>query len=668
MKKVLDIPETLCYTDVAVNESGCLEGDLSMNRQPNNNTKITALYERLSRDDELQGPSNSILNQQQMLEDYARRNGFTNIQHYTDDGISGTRFDRPGFVKMMDDIEAGNVGIVLCKDTSRLGRDYLRVGLFMETLRQKGVRLIALGDNVDTDKGEDDFLPFRNIMSEWYARDTSRKIKASVRARGMNGRHTSSHALYGYVKSDTDKNQWVIDPEAADIVRRIFRMTLEGFGPYKIASRLESEKVFCPSYYFAQKGLGNYKSKDFSNPYMCHGSTVVDILSRLEYMGHMVNFKTFKVNFKDKNRQSMPADQQVVFEDKHEAIIDPETWETAQRIRQNTKRRRMTLGEPHILTGLLYCADCGAKLYNERTYTEGKIKGNYICSNNQRHKTNHCTPHRISTEVVYDLVLETLRSISAYARENEAEFVQRVHETFSTQQAGTEKAQRKKLSASQRRHSDLDKLIQRVYEDFVAERISENRFKVLSAEYEQEQTNLTQIISELQAEIHSVEDSSSRAERFLELTSRYTDFTELTAPMLNEFVQQVIVHERAMRWSRWTTQKVEIHLNFIGHFPLPTHESEESQEPDLDQERREKNREYSRDYYRRRRANGGKPLTPEDTRTPEQKAEDEAVRREEMKLYQREYQREWQRDKARKKREAKAAGRAALTEVASSNE
>ena len=297
----LEIPVAVCYAMDAVNEGGCLKGE-PMDRQPINK-EITAMYERLSRDDELQGPSNSIKNQKAMLEEYAARNGFRNIRHWTNDGWSGTRFDRPGLIQLMDEIEAGNVKTLLVKDTSRIGRDHLRVGLFLETLRQKGVRLIAVGENIDTDMGEDDFMPFRSIINEWHARDTSRKVKAIYKSKGMSGKHTASHALYGYIKSPDDKNQWLIDPDAAEVVRRVFRMTLYGFGPYQIAATLESEKIQSPSYYLAQKGMGNSKNKIHTDPYRWWGTTVCYILERREYTGCMVNFKTFKNSFKDKQRK-----------------------------------------------------------------------------------------------------------------------------------------------------------------------------------------------------------------------------------------------------------------------------------------------------------------------------------------------------------------------------
>lgn len=655
MKKTLDKPAAPWYTGVAVNEGGCLEG-ATMDRQPNDRA-ITAAYERLSRDDDLQGPSNSIRNQQAMLEDYASRHGFAELVHYTDDGISGTRFDRPGFVRMMDDIEAGKIRVVLCKDTSRLGRDYLRVGLFMETLRQKGVRLIALGDNVDTANGEDDFLPFRNIIHEWYARDASRKIKAIYKSKGMNGRHTASHAVYGYVKSGEDKNQWVIDPEAAAVVRRIFRMTIEGIGPCQIASTLESEKVPSPSYYLAQKGMGNGKNRAYDDPFRWHGTTVGYILERLEYMGHMVNFKTFKANFKDKRRQFAAAEDWVVFEGKHEAVIDPETWETANRIRHNARRRRPnSLGAPNPLTGLMYCSDCGAKLYNVRGMGKnGKWRDSYLCSTSRK-RAESCTPHTVNTATVNELVLAVLRAVSEYARGNEAGFTRQVNEMFSSQQAGSIKAKRRKLNADRKRRDELDTLIQRVYEDMVAGRITEKRFEVLSKEYEREQAELERAAVELQTEVDSFEDSAERAERFLELTRRYRDFTELTVPMLHEFVRRIEVCERAERHKRFTAQKIKIYLNFIEDYAPPANpDAPEAEVPDPGQAERERKRKYYGEYYRRRKENGGRPLTPEDTRAPEEIAADEAAKREKRKEYNREYQREYQRKKAREKREARPA-------------
>lgn len=341
--------------------------------------KITALYERLSHDDELQGESNSISNQKKILEEYAQRNGFSNFVHFTDDGISGLRFDRPGFVQMLDEIQAGNVDAVIIKDMSRIGRDYLRVGLYMETMRERGVRFIAINDGVDTAKGDDDFTPFRNIMNEWYVRDCSRKIKSVYQAKGMAGKHTSSTTPYGYLKSPTDKNQWIVDEEAAAVVRRIFKMTLDGLGPYRIACVLSEEKIPIPGYHMAQHGAGLHQRKVFDDPYRWGSSTICHILKKREYLGHTVNFKTRK-HYKDKKSHYVDESEWTIFENTHEPIIDKETFDNVQRIRANVKRYPDGWGEYHPLTGLLYCADCGSKLYVHRT-SNGRNIPKYVCGN-----------------------------------------------------------------------------------------------------------------------------------------------------------------------------------------------------------------------------------------------------------------------------------------------
>lgn len=336
---------------------------------------ITALYERLSRDDELQGESNSISNQKRMLMDFAKANDLPCPVHFTDDGISGTRFDRPGFMEMMDEVNKGNVGIICVKDMSRMGRDYLKVGQVMEMLRQKGVRLIAINDGVDTIKGDDDFTPFRNIMNEWYARDTSKKIKSVFRAKGNSGKHVASTCPYGYLKDEKDGNHWIVDEEAAEVVRRIFRLTIEGYGPYQITQILKNDKVEIPAVHMARFGQGLNKSKTFKDPYNWSSSTVVSILRKPEYLGHTVNFKTAK-HFKDKKSHYVSQDNWVIFENTQEPIIDQLTFDLVQKIRSNVRRYPDGWGEVHLLTGLMYCADCGAKMYVHRV-NNGKREPQY---------------------------------------------------------------------------------------------------------------------------------------------------------------------------------------------------------------------------------------------------------------------------------------------------
>ena len=335
------------------------------------NGKITPLYERLSHDDELQGESNSISHQKQMLEEYARRNGFPRPTHFTDDGISGTRFDRPGFTAMMEEVEAGHVEAVIMKDMSRLGRDYLKVGQIMEILRQKGVRLIAVNDGVDSARNDDDFTPFRNIMNEFFVRDTSRKIKSVFKAKGMTGKHLTGTVIYGYLW-DEKRERWIVDEEAAAVVCRIFAMTMDGHGPYQIAQQLTSAKVEIPAVHLARHGEGVNQNKTFKNIYGWGSSTIVNILKKREYLGHTVNFKTRK-HFKDKKSHYVDESEWTIFENTHEAIIDQETFDNVQRIRGNVRRYPDGWGEAHPLTGLTYCADCGGKMYVHRT-NNGKQK------------------------------------------------------------------------------------------------------------------------------------------------------------------------------------------------------------------------------------------------------------------------------------------------------
>ena len=541
---------------------------------------ITALYCRLSRDDELQGDSNSIINQKKILTNYAKQNGFKNLEYFVDDGWSGTNFERPSFQRMIAGVEQNNVGAVIIKDMSRIGRDYLRVGLYTEVLfREHNVHFIAVNDNVDSAKGDDDFTPFRNILNEWAARDTSRKVAAVYRAKGLEGKHIGNHPLFGYLHDPDDKNKWVIDEEAAEIIRRIFQMTIEGKGPYQIATILQKEKVLCPSYYLAQKGVGNNKNKDFPDPYRWWGTTIMYLLGRMEYMGHTVNFKTYKNSYKDRNRKTAPKENWVIFENTHEAIIDEETWQTAQRLRKTVRRVNKETQAPSRLTGLLYCADCGGKMYHERGVFKGKQRNNYVCSSYRKH-TSDCTMHHIRADVVEELILDTLKEISTFARKNEKEFIRLVTETSSIQQAETAKAHKKQITKKEKRAAELDNLIRKIYEDNVNGKLSDKRFEKLSAEYECEQEELEQSIAELQSELDSFEDSTTRADKFLELIHKYTSFEELTTPMLNEFVEKVIVYEREKKYRYKSTQRIDIYFNFVGMVELPGTNTEP--EPDSD--------------------------------------------------------------------------------------
>ncbi|MCL2774903.1 MAG: recombinase family protein [Oscillospiraceae bacterium] len=580
-------------------------------------TKITALYERLSRDDELEGESNSITNQKQILETYARQHGFTNCVHFTDDGVTGTSFNRPGLNAMLEEVKAGNIAVCIVKDQSRIGRDVLEVGLLKRTFEENNVRFIAANDNLDTANGFDIMSIFRDVFNEWYVADTSKKIKASARSRGSVGKPLSYNAIYGYVKSPDDKNVWLIDPEAADVVRKIFGMAFNGMGPYQIARNLSATKVEKPSAYFARtKGWIDSSSGE---PYAWNGGTVAAILKKPEYVGHTVNFRTRKESYKSRKFTYNPKEDWKIFEDTHPAIIDIETFETVQRLR-GTPRRADSCGEANPLTGLLYCANCGKKMYNSRQknthYDERrfgrvykhKVANFYICSTNSLSKgvfSEKCSQHYIRTEVVRELILDSIKNISDYVRENESVFVEKIRETSAIRQEETVKVSKRKFVQNERRIIELDKLFKKIYEDNATGRLNDRRFEQLSDEYEREQAELETQNAALQAEIDAFTANSVKADRFIEIVRRYTEFDVLTTPMLNEFVEKVIVHE-ADKSSGERVQEVYIVFNFIGRFDVPREEIPPTPEELAEQEKRReklaKQRESNRRWYERKKA------------------------------------------------------------------
>ena len=568
------------------------------------NEKITPLYERLSRDDELQGESNSISNQKQMLEDFARRNGLPNPTHFTDDGISGTRFDRPGFLAMMEEVEAGRVEAIVIKDMSRLGRDYLKVGQVMEILRQRGVRLIAINDGVDSLKGDDDFTPFRNIMNEFYARDTSRKIRSVFKSKGMSGKHLTGTVIYGYLW-DEKREHWLVDEEAAEVVRRIFSLTLEGYGPYQIACKLSADRIEIPVVHLARFNEGVNRSKPVKDPYGWGSSTIVNILKKREYLGHTINFKTRK-HFKDKKSHYVSEDEWTIFENTHEAIIDQQTFDLAQKIRSNVRRYPNGWGEAAPLTGLLYCADCGGKMYVHRT-NNGKRISQYTCSNYTKVPCGTLCPtqHRINESAVLTLVSDTLRAIAEYSRNDRTEFIHTVQETQVAQQSADISKKRRRLAAAQKRAGELEKLICKIYEDNALGKLPDARYRALDAQYAKEQDALEIEIAELEKAVTGYEQSQKSAEKFIALIDKYENFDTLTNTMLNEFVEKILVHERSRKGSQDTTQEIEIYFNFLGRYippalqpvPLTPEEQEELRKKEERKDRLHQN-------YLRRKANG----------------------------------------------------------------
>ena len=573
------------------------------------NEKITALYERLSRDDfgkddDQQRESNSISNQKAMLEEFAARQGFTNIVHFTDDGISGTCFDRPGFLAMMKEVEAGNVEYLCIKDMSRMGRDYLKVGQIMEILRQRGVRLIAINDGVDSARGDDDFTPFRNIMNEYYARDTSRKIRSTFQSKGKSGKHLTGTVIYGYLWNEA-RDQWLVDPEAADVVKRIFAMTIEGYGPYQIASKLKSEKVLIPSAYLAKHGEGVNKNKTFKDVYGWGSSTICNILEKREYLGHTINFKTRK-HFKDKKSHYVPEDEWTIFENTHEPIIDQQTFDLVQKIRGNVRRYPDGWGEAAPLTGLLYCADCGGKMYVHRT-NNGKRISQYTCSQYSKVPVGKLctTQHRINEDVVLSLVSEMLKAIAEYAKHDRAEFVRVVQEAQSSQQTAEVRKQRTRLATAKQRVSELEVLLCKIYEDNILGKLSDSRYATLDAQYEKEQSELTAEISVLEKAIKSYEKHEKDADRFIALIDKYENFDKLTIAMLNEFIEKILVHERDRKGSIQTTQEVEIYFNFVGRFVPPAFGEVELTPEELEEIRkREERKDRLHQNYLKRKASG----------------------------------------------------------------
>ena len=521
------------------------------------NEKITPLYERLSRDDELQGESNSISHQKQMLEEFARRNNLPNPRHFTDDGVSGTRFDRPGFLAMMEEVEAGRVEAIVIKDMSRLGRDYLKVGQVMEILRQRGVRLIAINDGVDSLKGDDDFTPFRNIMNEFYARDTSRKIRSVFKSKGMSGKHLTGTVIYGYLW-DEKREHWLVDEEAAEVVRRIFSLTMEGYGPYQISKLLSEAKVEIPAVHLARFDEGVNRTKPVKDPYGWGSSTIVSILKKREYLGHTVNFKTRK-HFKDKKSHYVDESEWTIFENTHEAIIDQETFDNVQRVRGNARRYPDGFGEAYPLTGLMYCADCGGKMYVHRTYN-GKRVPQYTCGQYGKYPIGSLCPtqHRIKAEAVLTLIADMLRTIAEYSRNDRAEFIRTVQETQAAQQTADISKKRKRLAAAQKRAGELERLICKIYEDNALGKLPDARYEALDAQYAKEQDALNAEITELEKAVTGYEQSRKSAEKFIALIDKYENFDTLTNIMLNEFVEKILVHERARKGSQDTTQEVEI--------------------------------------------------------------------------------------------------------------
>ena len=568
-----------------------------------------AAYIRLSYTDDHSSESDSVSNQRKLIENFVERNpDIEVVSEKIDDGYSGIIFDRPAFKEMMQDVTDGNINCVIVKDMSRIGRDYLQTGFYTEVFfREHGVHFIAIANSVDSDdQNSNEFAPFLNIMNEWYLRDLSRKQRTAIRVKGESGKPTTNCAIYGYKKKPGDKYSWYIDEEAAEVVRRIFRLTIEGKGPYDIARILYDDKVETPAVYFGKQNKGIWKSKEeFPNPYNWSGYIVGSILSKPEYMGHTVNFRSHKQSYKDKNPVMNPKEEWLIFEDTHEAIVDKETWELAQKLRK-TPRRHDTLGEANPLTGLLFCADCGAKMTNHRS--RGGTENNpypsdfYDCSSYtlaHQKRTHACSGHYIRTKALRELILETVRTASTFAITNPDEFMEKVRSASQIRQAEAAKETKRKLNKDRKRITELDNIIKKLYETFAVGRISDERFDSLLAEYETEQKALVASVAEAEQRLSCFEEDTDRAEQFLSLAKKYTDFSELTTTMINEFIDKIIVHSPE-KIDGDRVQEVEIYLKFIGRFDLP--EPELTAEEAKRQEQLRRHRIKSRERYQKIKA------------------------------------------------------------------
>lgn len=520
--------------------------------------KITALYCRLSQDDLLAGESNSITNQKEILLKYAKENGFPNPQFYVDDGWSGTSFQRPDFMRMVQDMEDGKIGIIVTKDLSRLGRDYLRTGEYIEIIFPEfDVRYIAINDAVDTAKSENELMAFKNIFNDWFARDTSKKIKAVFRAKGQSGKPLSTLPPYGYRKSEQDKHIWEIDDESAAIVRRIFHMCIEGFGPEQIAKKLSSEKVLIPIAYAISKGYiasGNYKY-----PTRWHDSTVVKILERMEYLGHTVNFKTHKKSYKNKKRVNNPRGEWMIFEHTHPAIITQHDFDLVQKLRQN-RRRKQKCEEINPFSGMVYCADCGASLYLCRARTQPKNQEHLKCSTYAKDQLE-CSAHYIRTVVLQELVLKELNKLLDTIHEHEGDFVQLAMERSAADHEDDLKKAKRTLHQNEKRIAELDKLFTRLYEDNVSGKITDERFTMMSKGYEEEQLRLKEEMAALTAFIKAKEQKTEDVTKFIGIVQKYEHITELTPEIMHELIERIVVHAPD-KSSGHRQQKVDIYFRF----------------------------------------------------------------------------------------------------------
>ncbi len=583
----------------------------------NDYSKITALYSRLSVGDEDRdgGESNSIQNQKKFLESYARQLKLTNIRHYIDDDESGRFFDRSAYSRMIEDVENGKIGVCIMKDMTRWGRDYLQVGNAMEIFRRNNVRFIAVNNGIDSEKPDTlEFAPFINIMSEWYAKDISKKVKTGIKTKGMSGKPIATEAPYGYVKDPDNKDFWIVDEEAAEVVRLIFRLFLDGKNRNQISVYLKNEQIPTPTFYMKDRGRGTAKSRTLNeeNRYKWNKATLTRILTRQEYCGDVVNFKTTK-HFRDKRNHYVDKSQWQITENVHAPVIDRTDFENVQRILENAPVKRPNGdGEIHPLSGLLFCKDCGAKMHIRIDYRNGGKRHVAFCSEYHKGKARNpkChSPHIMDADLLMQTVADVLKKIAEYSISNRADFEALVKKSLDVQQTDRTKKQQKRVPQIRARLEQIEKVLDKLYEDNALGAIPQDRYEQMSQKYSEEYYTLKAELAEIKEQLSAFENAGGRAQRFVKLTERYADFGELTPAILNEFISKIEVHERDQKRARYAIQHIGIYFNHIGRFENeltqlaePTEQEIKKMREEIEEAKKEKSRAYHREYSRAYRA------------------------------------------------------------------
>lgn len=542
-----------------------------------NQIKKTALYCRLSQDDGIEGDSNSIQNQKTILQKFAEDHHFPSPCFYVDDGFLGGNFQRPAFQQMISDMENGEIGIIVTKDLSRLGRNQLHTGLYIEErFPMFGVRYIAINDNVDTDSSEsNDLMPFKNLFNEWFIRDTSRKIRAVLKAKAERGERLGTRAPYGYRK-DPDTKKLIVDEEAAAIVRRIFAMCASGNGPSQIARILKKEQVLTPTMYAYTKYGMTHTGLDTQRPYHWSGDTVADMLENEIYLGNTVNMKHSSRSYKDKRRVEHPREECMVFENTHPALVTQEVWDIVQRVRK-TKRRRTNMDEQNKYSGLVFCSDCGSNMVLHRAHTMSASYNHFTCRTYKK-DGEACTGHYVRECVLDEVVLEDLRRVTAMAREHPEEFAAYIGSRQFAEIQREIRRLEKELAAMRKRKAELDAIFKKLYEDSVLGRITTEQFQMLSGSYTEEQNQIAAGIPQKEMDIQRLRETVSGTEDFLDRAKRYTDITELTPELLRLFIEKIVVHEKEVKRSKHAPQTVEIYYNGIGYVGSGQQDVEETME------------------------------------------------------------------------------------------